>query len=103
MISSFEIFQKATSAKINWDKCTSLLLGEWQNIDPPQLPQHCRWIKDGFKVLGVYLGTDLYMKKNWEGLADKVTGRLQKWRWIFPKLSYRGRCLIFLTVGRNIH
>ncbi len=62
LTSSLKTFQKATSARINWDKCTSLLLGEWRNMDPPQIPQQCEWIKDGFKVLGVYLGSDIYMK-----------------------------------------
>jgi len=42
------------------------------------------------------------MEKNWEGLADKVTGRLQKWRWILPKLSYRGRCLIVNNLATSM-
>lgn len=33
-------------------------------------------------------------KKNWEGSLEKVQGRLEKWRWLLPKLSYRGRTLI---------
>lgn len=31
-ISSLKMFQKATTAKVNWEKCVSLLLGEWQNM-----------------------------------------------------------------------
>ncbi len=49
-------FQKAASAHINWDKCASLLLEEWEDIGPPQLPQQCKWAQDGFKVLGVFWG-----------------------------------------------
>lgn len=102
LTSSLKTFQKATSARINWDKCTSLLLGEWRNMDPPQIPQQCEWIKDGFKVLGVYLGSDTYMKKNWEGLVDKIVGKLQKWRWILPQLSFRGRCLIINNLAASM-
>jgi len=32
-------FKKATSARINWEKCTTLLMGEWRESGPPQLPQ----------------------------------------------------------------
>lgn len=81
LTSSLKTFQKATSVRSNWDKCTTLL-----NLDPPQLPQQRESIKDGFKVLGVYLGSDTYMKINREGLVDKIVGKLQKWRWILPKL-----------------
>lgn len=34
------------------------------------------------------------MQKNWEGMADKVIGRLKKWKWLLPQLSFRGRTLI---------
>ncbi len=71
-------------------------------MDPPQLPQQCEWIKDGFKVLGVYLGSDTYMKNNWEGLVDKIVGKLQKWRWILPQLSFRGRCLIINNLAASM-
>ncbi len=34
------------------------------------------------------------IQKNWEGVVDKVKGRLDKWKWLIPKLSYIGRTLI---------
>lgn len=55
-------FQKAISASINWEKCT-ILMEEWREIGPPQLPQQCQWTRDGFKVLRIYFGTDDYMEK----------------------------------------
>ncbi len=70
LISCLNKFQKNTSARINWDKCASLLLGEWGDIGPPQLPQQCKWAQDGFKVLGVFWGTAQYIENNWEGLAN---------------------------------
>jgi len=45
-------------------------------------------------MLGVYFGNDLYVNKNWEGLVDRVNGRLQRWRWLLSQLSFRGRCLV---------
>lgn len=50
--------------------------------------------KNGIKYLGVFLGTDAFLERTWDGLADRVKGRLEKWKWILPQLSYRGRNLI---------
>ena len=85
---------RAASAKINWEKCSSFLIGDWQDSTPPILPQSCVWNLDGFKFLGVYLGTFGYMEKNWEGMEKKKAGWLQRWRRILPQLSYRGRVLV---------
>ena len=46
------------------------------------------------KYLGVFLGDDTTVQKNWEGVLDKVRGRLQKWKWLLPQVSYRGRTII---------
>ncbi len=102
LISCLNKFQKATSSRINWDKCASLLLGEWEDIGPPHLPQQCKWAQDGFKVLGVFFGTAQYIEKNWVGLANRVIGRLQKWRWLLPQLSFRGRCLIVNNLAASM-
>ena len=37
-------------------------------LDTTVLPQRCVWNLDGFKFLGVYLGTVAYMDNNWEGV-----------------------------------
>lgn len=102
LISSLDSFRKASSACINWGKCASLLLGEWSGGGPPQLPQQCRWARDGFRVLGLYFGTNSYIEKNWEGLFDRVILRIQKWRWILPQLSYRGRCLVINNLAASM-
>lgn len=99
---ALEIYQKASSARINWQKSTSLLLGKWEERACPKLPQHCSWSLEGFKVLGIFLGTEQYMRKNWEGLYEKVAGRLQKWRWILPQLSYRGRVLVVNNLAASM-
>lgn len=74
MIASLNIYQRVSSSRINWNKCSSFLLGKWENGGPPVLPQHCSWSLEGFKVLGVFMGKDHYMEKNWEGLIDSGGG-----------------------------
>lgn len=32
--------------------------------------------------------------KNWEGVVEKVKGRLKRWFWLLPHMSFRGRVLI---------
>lgn len=46
------------------------------------------------KFLGVYLGNQDFEQQNWEGVVAKVCARLSKWRWLLPRLSYRGRVLV---------
>ncbi len=50
--------------------------------------------KEGLKILRVYLGKERYQEKNWEGMIEKVCGKLSRWKWVLPKLSYRGRALV---------
>jgi len=52
------------------------------------------WKKEGFKYLGVYLGDLNTQQKNWEGVIEKIEGKLKKWKWIHSQLSFRGRVLI---------
>jgi len=52
------------------------------------------WNKKGLKYLGVYLGNNEMFQENWEGFLEKVQDRPDKWKWLLPKLSYRGRTLI---------
>lgn len=102
LVSTLNTFQQASSARINWEKCESFIVGDWKSEGPPKLPQQCGWARDGFKVLGVYFGTTGYTEKNWEGLADKVILRIQKWRWILPHLSFRGRCLVINNLAASM-
>ena len=34
------------------------------------------------------------MGKNWEDVVTTVQGRLSRWRWLLPRMSYRGRVLV---------
>ena len=60
----------------------------------PSLPGGLEWGKEGLKVLGLFLGTEGFQNKNWEGVKEKVDARLSRWKWVLPQLSYRGRVLV---------
>ena len=46
------LYEKASSAWVNWVKRDALLLGQWQNQAVPSLPGGLVWGKEGLKVLG---------------------------------------------------
>lgn len=58
------------------------------------LPDGLLWCKGGFKYLGVYLGDEVTVQKNWEGIVEKVKGRLDKCEWLVSNMSYKGRTLV---------
>lgn len=86
-------FESISSAKINWKKSVAVLLGKWKE-KPPDLPGGLIWKKNGFKYLGVYLGDEDTVQKNWEGVIEKIKGRLDRWKWLKSAMSYRGRTII---------
>lgn len=86
-------FQLVSSAKVNWGKSEAIWVGEWERRCTG-LPGGLLWGKEGLKYLGVFLGDDTYVQKNWDGVKEKVKSRLEKWKWLLPQLSYRGRALI---------
>lgn len=89
IIKDFEII---SAAKINWKKSEALAVGSWRGV-LPSLPGGLVW-KDSFKYLGVYVGNETIVQKNCEGVVEKVEGRLNKWKWLKPQMSFRGRALI---------
>lgn len=68
----------------------------------PVIPENVKWEKIGFKFLGIFMGSENYQRKNWEGVKDKVCARLSKWNWILPQLSYRGRVLVINNLAASI-
>uniref|UniRef100_A0A3P9LKP2 Reverse transcriptase domain-containing protein n=1 Tax=Oryzias latipes TaxID=8090 RepID=A0A3P9LKP2_ORYLA len=89
-----DLFQRASSARVNWGKSTALLLGRWSGSTLPLLPGNLNWGTEGMKFLGVYLGSDVFQKKNWEGVMERVCARLSKWKYLLLQLSFRGRVLV---------
>uniref|UniRef100_A0AAQ4RMD0 Reverse transcriptase domain-containing protein n=1 Tax=Gasterosteus aculeatus aculeatus TaxID=481459 RepID=A0AAQ4RMD0_GASAC len=86
-------FSKASAARVNWKKSEALAVGEWRG-GLPVLPQSLVWRKDGFKYLGIYLGQESIVQKNWEGVTEKIEGKLSKWKWLLPQMSFKGRVLV---------
>lgn len=93
LLNLLKTFKGLSSASVNWSKSEALLLGKWAD-GKPKLPEGLSWGKFGFKYLGVFLGDELTVQKNWEGVIEKVKGRLDKWKCLVPKMSYRGHILI---------
>jgi len=91
------LFEKASSAKVNWNKTSALWLGPLCYL-APRLPAPLSWANDGVKYLGVFLGNNTTVAKNWAGLLEFVEGKLQKWKGLITQLSYRGRVLVINTL-----
>ncbi|KAJ4920723.1 hypothetical protein JOQ06_022553, partial [Pogonophryne albipinna] len=72
-----DTFQKISSAKVNWAKSEALAVGEWTG-GLPQLPGGLTWKRGGLKYLGVHLGDEVTLGKNWEGVLEKCTLYLPK-------------------------
>ncbi len=90
-----------SSARINWTKCETLLVGQWAG-GKPKFPDELFWGKKGIKYLGVFLGDGLTQQKNWEGVLEKIKSRLGKRRWLIPNMSYRGRTLVNILVASSL-
>ncbi len=91
-------FRVLSSTKVNWSKSEAILVGRWLGGDP-NLPDGLTWTREGFKYLGVFLGNEMVVQKNFEGAVEKIKGCLDKWKFLLPKLSYRGRILIINNVS----
>ncbi len=55
-----------------------------------RLPDGFKWERNGIKYLAVHLGDHSKVMRNWEGEVEKVEGRLKRWQWLLPRMSYRG-------------
>lgn len=94
MSDALDVYEKASSVKVNWDKTEALWVGQGISENRPQLTGNLKWRFEGFKILGIYFGSNEFQKLNWEGVEDKVCNRLSRWKWLLPQLSYRGRVLL---------
>ena len=93
-------FRVLSSAKVNWTKSEAVLVGEWDGGEPA-LPDGLMWRRGGFKYLGVYLGDCTCSAQNWDGMIEKIKGRLSKWKWLVPQMSYRGRVLVINNLAAS--
>ncbi|KAK3546934.1 hypothetical protein QTP86_005124 [Hemibagrus guttatus] len=86
--------------QVNWTKSEAILVGEWGG-GQPTLPGGLAWKRGGFKYLGVYLGTNEFLNKNWEGSLEHMKGRLSRWKRLVPKMSYWGRTLVINNLAAS--
>lgn len=87
------LFGLISSAKVNWMKSEAVMVGEGLR-GRLSLPGGLVWKTGGLKYLGVFLGNYTFVKKNWEGVLEKVKSRFEKWKWLLPKMSFRGQLLV---------
>ncbi len=99
---SISLYENASSAKLNWSKTEAFWCNDKRTMPLPVIPGNLKWEKDGFKFLGIFLGSEAYQRKNWEGVKDKICNRLSKWNWILPQLSYRGRVLVINNLAASV-
>ena len=100
LTTTVQSFGEVSSAKVNWSKSEALRVGN--ELQEVKLPGGLTWKEGGLKYLGVHLGDPDTVKKNWDNVLEKVEGRLRQWRWIFPKMSFRGRVLIINNLAASM-
>lgn len=57
------LYEKASSAKLNWSKTEALWCLEHSTEVLPVIPENVKWGEMGFKFLGIYLGSEEFKKK----------------------------------------
>jgi len=87
---TYHLFEEASGAKINLNKCEGLWLGSWRHrLDAPV---GIRWNCDKIKVLGVFIGPGNLEEANWRPRIDAIKNCLSSWR--SRSLSYKGKALV---------
>uniref|UniRef100_H3CBZ6 Reverse transcriptase domain-containing protein n=1 Tax=Tetraodon nigroviridis TaxID=99883 RepID=H3CBZ6_TETNG len=86
-----------SSAKVNWGKSEALMAGGGLG-EGLTLPGGLQWKSGGLRYLGVFLGEESFMRRNWEDSLEKTRGKLEKWKWLLPKMSFRGRTLVINNI-----
>lgn len=87
LVETADVFGTVSSAKVNWGKSEALATSD-ELSRQLILPQGLRWNKGGFKYFGVYLGDDSFKCKNLDNVLEMVEGRLKRWKWILPHMSF---------------
>ena len=74
-------------AKVNFDKSECLRLGVWRGSNT--LPGPSRWSYGPIRILGMWFGPDLQLKRNWSEVQAKVNAQVGIW--LSRRLSLKGR------------
>ena len=95
-----DIYERASSAKVNFVKSEGLWCGSWRGRQ--DAPLNLRWNSEGLKCLGVFLGnTEAFEQRNWEGLLEAAQQRLSVWKPLFRHLSIKGRVVLVNSLAAS--
>ena len=80
-------YERATGAKVNYDKTQGLWLGKWRNRQDDPFEglydddsQKIRWTSGNVKHLGIYVGNDDPVRATFREIVPKMTRRLNFWK-----------------------
>ena len=82
-----DLYEKASGAKVNRDKCEGLWLGSNQNR--ADKPLGFKWQTDKIKVLGIHIGNAALIDNIWDDKIDKFIKTLNLWK--MRDLSLKGK------------
>ena len=80
-------YERIAGAKVNFDKSEGLRLGAWRGSNT--LPGPFHWSDGPIRILGVWFGPDLQLKRNWSEVHAKVSAPMGIW--LSRRLSLKGR------------
>ena len=97
---TFDLYERASGAKINKSKCKGLWCGSFaQRTD--QL-YGFEWFNDFIpdKILGQFFGNVDCTQKNWEAKIEKIKNIVAAWR--HRELSFKGRALLITLLTSTL-
>ena len=90
---TLSIYEKASSAWVNWAKSEALWVGHFNHQAMPGLPGGLEWGKRDWRCWEFFWAMRAFRKE--PGLSKEIVhARLSKWKWLLPQLSYRRRVLV---------
>ena len=94
LLSSIDLHEKGTGARLNKSKTEAMWLGAWRSRSDE--PLGLTWVKK-MKVLGVFFGTVPVELDNWMPKINKLEKALNLWK--AKSLSLLGKGLVINTLG----
>ena len=97
VFSTVTLFEQASGARINLQKCEGLWLGS--NKGRLDRPHNIRWSSGKIKIIGYYFGNIDISHDNWDEKIVKFKKTLNLWK--IRNLSLRGRSLILSQLAAS--
>ena len=86
----YKLYEKASGAKLNLEKCKGLWCGSWKGRSDP--PVNLQWSSESIVILGVAVGNTPLVAENWASRIAKLERVLNSWRQ--RSLSFQGKALV---------